>query len=312
MYAADDRRGGRIFKWVSAAPFTTGMTKAQIRALLDTGALYVAHFAGLSNATGRTLVATGLAPTAAAPGGGQWLRLSTASPQVAPNAAALGSPGTTIGAALMNTTWNGIGGFPNDDAVLKALFTVCNKIGVMELNRPEDVEWNPLDPSGTPRLYVAFTNHTGRTALNQQGVLDNATQRSDPRGAVWAIQETLPATPGVSTTFTYFEVWAGTDGSGPFDAANPDNIAIDSDGGVWFGTDGNYGRNKHADAVYYLDLDPANVGEPSFGRAFRVAAAPSDAEATGPCFTSDERSLFFNAQHPGEGSSVQSTWPQAR
>ena len=37
-------------------------------------------------------------------------------------------------------TWNGIGGFPTDNDVLGALFTAGNKIGVEELNRPEDIE----------------------------------------------------------------------------------------------------------------------------------------------------------------------------
>ena len=69
-----------------------------------------------------------------------------------------------------------------------------------------------------------------------------------------------------------------------------------------------------SDAVYYLDLDPAHkAGQPgivnaTFGKAFRVAAMPSDAEATGPALSSDMRTLFVSVQHPGEG--VYSTWPQ--
>ena len=43
--------------------------------LLDTGKLYVAHYAGLDNATGNTLLATKLAPTEAAPGTGSWIEL---------------------------------------------------------------------------------------------------------------------------------------------------------------------------------------------------------------------------------------------
>jgi secreted PhoX family phosphatase len=314
MYGADDRRGGRILKWVSGAPYVAGMTRAQIRALLDTGALYVSQFDGLDNANGRRLLATGLAPTEAVPGIGRWIRLSTTNVlDDAVNAPTLG-PGTKVGAALQNVTWNSIGGFADDDDVRTAVFTACNKIGIMELNRPEDLEWNPRDPSGTPRLYVAFTNYSGRTCLNQAGVVDNATQRSDRDGAVWALQEANPISPAGSLTFTYLELWAGTQGTGPYDASSPDNIAIDGDGGVWFGTDGNFGRSATADALYYLDLDPAHkvTPNPSFGRNFRVAACPSDSEATGPCFASDMRTLFFNAQHPGEGATTQSTWPQAR
>jgi hypothetical protein len=44
IYAGDDRRGGRIYKWVSAAPYQNGMTRAEVRALLDTGTLYGGTF----------------------------------------------------------------------------------------------------------------------------------------------------------------------------------------------------------------------------------------------------------------------------
>ncbi|MDC3953996.1 PhoX family protein [Polyangium jinanense] len=320
VYAGDDRRSGRIFKFVSKNPYTAGMTRAETRALLDEGSLYVAHFAGLDSTTGITMLATGQAPTESQPGTGQWILLSTTSTAIAPNAAALGEPGKTVGAALMDIDYNGLGGFLSDDDVRRALFTACAKVGIMELNRPEDVEYNPKDPSGTPRLYVAFTNHGRKTQLDQQGKLiapaeHDATspKRPDALGNVFAFQEANPADPGASTSFTFFRVWAGTKAAGPYDAANPDNLVIDRDGGVWFGTDGNFGTNKTADAIYFLDLDPAHAaGQPgvvsaTFGKAFRVVAVPSDAEATGPALGPDMRTLFVSVQHPGE--SVWSVWP---
>lgn len=312
LYAGDDRRSGRIFKWVSQGVYLEGMTRPEVRALLDYGSLYVAHFAGLDNATGLTLLGGG-SPTESNPGAGQWLHLSVNSKDIAPNAAALGRPNMTVGEALRSTTWNGIAGFRNDNDVRTALFTASNKIGVMELNRPEDIEWNPSDFSGTPRLYVAFTNHGRPVALNQNGTLIDPAQhatvaptRPDPTGAVFAMEETSPANPAASKTFKYFAAWLGTAGTGPFDAANPDNIMIDASGGVWFGTDGNFGRNGTADALYYLDLDPAHrqgapgVTTPSYGLAFRIVSMPSDAENTGPAFSSDQATIFFSVQHPGE------------
>jgi uncharacterized protein len=321
VYGTDDRRGGRIYKYVTNGVYTAGMARAEIRGLLDTGRLYAAQFAGLDNATGNTMVATGSAPTEAAPGTGQWIELSVNSGSIAPNAAALGDPTRTVGAALRDVSWNRIGGFTTDDRVRQALFTASNKIGILELNRPEDIEWNPRDYSGTPRIYVAFTNHTRRTALNQGGVVfDPAThattspQRTDAVGSLFVMQEADPANPGASTTFQFFEVWHGSRGQGDFDAACPDNLLIDREGGVWFGTDGNFGVNPTTDSFYYLDLDPAHregapgVVEPSFGKAFRVVAMPGDAEATGPQFSSDMGTLFMAVQHPGE--EVYSTWPR--
>jgi secreted PhoX family phosphatase len=313
FYAGDDRRSGRIYKFVSSAPYTAGMSRAQIRALLDDGTLYVAQFDGLNNATGDTLL-TGTV------GSGRWIELSIDSDDLAVNAAALGAPTKTVGQALQDMMWNGIGGFASDDAVRRSLFTASAKIGIMELNRPEDMEWNPLDPSGTPRIYVAFTNHARKVALNQDGVLyDPAVHgaqsptRPDPTGSIWTITETDPANPGTSMTFAFTAVWRGTLGDGKFDAANPDNLMIDAQGGLWFGTDGNYGTNGHADALYYLDLDTtheagdAGIVQASHGKAFRVIAGPSDGEATGPAFSSGMGTVFFNVQHPGEA--VLSTWP---
>jgi secreted PhoX family phosphatase len=290
------------------------MTKAQIRALLDDGKLYVAHFAGLDNTQGRRLVG-GATPTEAAPGTGRWLELSTTSADVAPNAAALGVATKTVGQALTDVSWNGIGGFPSNQGVRKALFTASLKIGAMELNRPEDLEYNPADLSGTPRLYVAFTNHAGTVALDQNGVLLGAAvtppNRGDRVGGIFVMEEAAAATPGTSMTFDYWQVWQGSLNAGMFDAGSPDNLMLDRDGGVWFGTDGYFSSSQRraSDGVYYLDLDPAHrtSSVPTYGLAFRVASAPSDAEATGPAFTPGMGTLFFNVQHPGED--VLSSWP---
>jgi secreted PhoX family phosphatase len=311
IYSGNDRRSGHIYKFVSAAPYTPGMTKAEVRALLDAGKLYVAHFAGLDNTQGRRLVG-GATPTEAAPGSGRWIELSTASAAVAPNAAALGAPTRTVGQALTDVSWNGIGGFPTDNDVRKALFTASLKIGAMELNRPEDLEYNPI---GTPRLYISFTNHSGTVALDQNGVLipSTATQpnRGDRVGGIFAVQEDAAATPGSSTTFKYWQAWGGSLTAGLFEAGAPDNLVIDANGGVWFGTDSYFAisSRKSADAVYYLDLDPAHktTATPTYGLAFRVAAVPSDAEATAPTFSPKMGTLFFDVQHPGEDN--QSSWP---
>ena len=325
LYAGNDRASGRIYKWVSHKPYSAGMSRVQIRALLDQGTLFVAHFTDLDNATGNSLIG-GHAPTAQRPGHGRWVRLSVESVDLAPNAKALGEATKTVGAALQDVSWNGMGGFATDDGVRRALFTAAAKVGVMELNRPEDVEWNPKDPSGSPRLYIAFTNHTWGTQLDQAGrLLDSGVTavRDDQNGAIFALQEAVPGHPSASHTFTYFQVWKGAiktdDGTGDvFAATNPDNLMIDREGGVWFGTDGNFRRTKGtaADGLYYLDLDPDHqagkpgIVAPSFGKAFRIASVPSDAEATGPALSADMTTLFLSVQHPGEY--VASTWPQER
>jgi hypothetical protein len=328
MYGGDDRRGGRIFKWVTRGTYAAGMTRAEVRELLASGRLYVAHFAGLNNATGDTLGSSLVPPSEARPGEGRWILLSVDSTDPAPNAVAAGKPATyTVGEALKDRNYNRLGGFPNDNAVRNALFTAANKIGVMELNRPEDIEYNPRDPSGRPRLYVAFSNHGRKTALDADGLVWDpsthatlATTRPDRVGSIFAIEEAAPSEPAASKTFKYFMVYRGARAVPETDAATPDNIMIDINGGVWFGTDGNFSYDAAAsrwvrlDALYYLDVDPAhragNVGvvRPTYGLAFRVLTMPSDAEATGPTFSPDLGTIFISVQHPNERASKVS-WP---
>lgn len=309
LYAADDTRGGRIYKWVSQGDYAPGMSKAEIRNLLTEGRVYAAHFADLDNSDGDGgelggVTVNGVLPSAAAPGQGQWILLSTTNDaDVAPNAGtAAGAAGTTVGDALQDVTWNGMGGFPDEQTLLFGLYTASNKLGIRELNRPEDLEWNPLD--GT--LWIAFTNHDRPNALRDDGSLSvddpitpanerDAFVRSDTTGSIMVLVEADPADPAASATFTFHTAWRGTDGTGTFDAGNPDNLVLDAAGGVWFGTDG-YFSPERQDAIYYLEV----AADPAESRAWRIAAVPSDAEATGPMLTPDQQSLFLNVQHPQE------------
>jgi secreted PhoX family phosphatase len=346
MYAANDRRSGRIYKWVSEGNYSEGMTRAQVRTLLDTGSLFVAHFADMDNRTGYTLAPTDatstcattdvsesgpaedkaaifalgcVSPTEDNRGNGEWILLSTSNTaQTAPNAGATDEEGnvvlaadTTVSAALTDVNYNFIGGFPDDNTVYAALFTASMKLGVMELNRPEDVEWNPIDD----RLYIAFTNNGRPTALDQQGLMLNdglggvsgVDERLDFEGAIFVLEEGDQTNPGSSDTFTFWAAAQGQRGNCTFCFEDPDNIMIDADGGVWFGTDGNFSTSRGTtDGLYFLDLDPAHqdgqpgVVNPTFGLPFRVVTGPSDSEATGPSFNSDMSTIFFGVQHPGE------------
>ena len=358
-YGADDRRGGRIYKFVSTANYTTGMTRAQVRALLDAGKLYVAHFADLHNDQGRTVGTTttrgGITitlpsgnagvPTETNKGTGVWLELSTTNTtQNAPNAGATvpaghsiitgGTlPSLSVGAALQSNTYNGIGGFADNNMLRACAFTAAAKLGVRELNRPEDLEWNPFGFAGgtgsEPRMYIAFTNHNSRTCCDANGVLldpastaatfehGDTTSRNDNDGRVW-VMSYGGSDPATTTTFTFWQVLGSNEPlvtSSTFDFSDPDNLAIDRNGGVWFGTDGYFGSSDsvgsgRSDAIYYLDTDITHVN--SFGRPFRVVAAPSNAEATGPLFAPDMKTLFYSAQHPGEQPGPASTFPQPR
>ncbi|MCC7493380.1 MAG: DUF839 domain-containing protein [Fimbriimonadaceae bacterium] len=310
LYAADDRKSGRIFKFVSREVYQPGMTRGEVRGLLDDGQVHVAHFSDLDNSTGRRL-RDAATPTAHRPGRGVWLTLSLGNQrQAAPNGAALGRSRLTVGSALADPSWNGLGGFPDDAMVRRALFTACNKLGVRELNRPEDVEWHPWDPAGRPRLYIACTKHEGGVVCDPEGRLLTgearlaAPARSDALGLIWALEEADPAAPGRSGEFTFWAAWEGSRGPEAHHVACPDNLLTDPTGALWFGTDGNLDVNQTADGLFRLELDEH---QPRYGEAVRVLAMPSDAECTGPSFTPDRRTLFVSVQHPGEEEP--SAWP---
>jgi len=348
IYGGNDRTGGRVYKFVSASPYAAGMSRAQVRDLLNDGTLYIGHFADLNHANGYTLEngttagaslldTDGTAPTR---GTGRWLELSLTSTDVAPNAGAGGltsnstvtvlGAGTLIGPALSHPDHNGLGSFASQNDVLKMLYTAANKIGAMELNRPEDVEWNPRGYGAHgPLLFLAATRHDSTSALDAFGVLNtfiadpdgggpidagdqlDTSRRGDFTGGIFAIQET-GGDPHVSTSFEFWVVHRGTFGAGPLDVARVDNLLIDAMGGLWFCTDGNLSANGTADGLYYLDLDVGHVGtaNPTFGQAQRFLAVPDDAEATGPTFNSDMTTLFTSIQHPGAGQA--SNWPTER
>ena len=236
LYGANDRRGGRIYKFVSSANYTNGMSKAQIRALLDDGELYVAHWADLNNADGYTrndgedmLDTDG---SASVRGNGRWIRMAIDSTDIAPNAGAstANNPsvtmlpaGSTVAQVLTNSTHNGIGSFANDNDVIKMLNTAANKLGVMELNRAEDLEWNAVGyGSHGPLLFVAFTKHGRPNALDANGVLNTdintgsqikSDARPDAIGHIFVMKEAGNA--ATSTTFEFWQVHRGSNASLP-------------------------------------------------------------------------------------------------
>lgn len=319
-YYGDDRINGRVYKFVSRFPYRHNATLAEKRALLHEGRVFVAHLAGLDNANGYTLRTTGNPPRHEDGARGTWVELSLDNlRQMAPNAFAIRGAAVSVADALRDMHWNGLGAFTDQTTILAALHTAGNKIGVFENNRPEDTTFNPFDQT----LYVAFTKHKGRPSLDESGRLArHMARRTDSEGRIFAIFES--GSPDAATTFTFWQVWGGRRDKGHFSASNPDNLMLDATGGLWFGTDGDFDPERRtADALYYLDLNPAHApngrdGRPgtgdeptlaTYGLPIRILTMPSDAEATGPAFSAGMTSLFLSVQHPGE--EVPSRWPAA-
>jgi secreted PhoX family phosphatase len=176
-------------------------------------------------------------------------------------------------------------------------------VGATTMDRPEDVESNPL----TGRVYVVMTNNNQRKPEQ----IDAANPRADNR---WGqIIELVPpdvnGRPDHTATENAWEFFliAGDPADakhsarylGPVSSngwlACPDNVAFDRQGRIWISTDGQRAAAGFADSVYAAD-----TAGPGRGITRLFLNGPRGAEMTGPCFTPDSKTFFVSVQHPGD------------
>lgn len=164
-------------------------------------------------------------------------------------------------------------------------------VGGTKLNRPEDIEQDPVSKD----IFVALTGNA---------------EKGDKFGSLLRIQE--KNSDPRSLEFTANEFMMGGPSLG---FACPDNLAFDAKGNLWMTSDiGQKSINKKDfeifgnNSLFYIPMKGAEAG-----KIFKVAGAPKDAEFTGPCLGLDQKTLFLSVQHPGEGSKnleqLTSHWP---
>jgi secreted PhoX family phosphatase len=190
----------------------------------------------------------------------------------------------------------------NSDKRLKAKFTsqtdmlirlreAAKIVGGTPLDRPEDIEINPINGD----VLISLTNNK---------------ESGNYFGSILKIQESNGDYS--STDFQHDTFLSGGEETG---FACPDNLAFDKNGNLWFTSDfthiksnSNPYKKFKNNGLYFV---PASGDEK--GEVIQVASAPLDAEFTGPCFSPDGKSLFLSVQHPGEKSvstdELTSLWP---
>ncbi|MPZ99188.1 MAG: DUF839 domain-containing protein [Dehalococcoidia bacterium] len=183
--------------------------------------------------------------------------------------------------------------------------------GATPMDRPEDVEVNPLNN----RVYVLLTNNTAREG-NQ---VDAPNPRGPNRyGHVLEISEVGGDLAAQQFTWEFFLIcgdpsdddtfYAGFDKSQVSAIAAPDNATFDALGNIWIATDGQGGSINRNDTVFAVP-----TAGPDRGKVQPFLTVPIGAEVCGPEFTPDFETLFVNVQHPGEDSdgpnNPQSVWP---
>lgn len=210
-------------------------------------------------------------------------------------------------------------GFANQADVLVNTRGAAALAGATRMDRPEDIETNPVNG----RVYIALTNNTQRTDRDK----DAANPRANNR---WGHIIELTEDDGDHTSTKFFweifllcgdpeqashgAFFAGYDPKQVSKLACPDNIAFDSKGNLWISTDGQPGTLGVNDGVYAVPTDGAERG---YVRQL-VSAVPGS-ETASLVFNSDDSVLFVAIQHPGEGgrwtlneSQLVSKWPDGR
>ena len=191
--------------------------------------------------------------------------------------------------------------FSNQTEVLTYTRKAAHLLGGSKMDRPEDIEINPINGD----IIIALTNNV------PAGIIEELFQlNGNYHGSLFKISENNRNYE--SLNFSSETFLAGGNETG---FSCPDNLLFDSKGNLWFTTDVSgsrigeppYQQFKN-NGLFYIPVSGTDSGN-----AFQVASAPRDAEFTGPCFSPDEKTLFLSVQHPGEKSknitSLRSHWP---
>lgn len=257
-YMGDDERFDYIYKFLSKKKYVEGDKKHNLT-LLSEGDLYVAKLAGDGAADGEY------------DGTGQWL------PLVVDGVSKV--PGFSVEEVLI---WTRL---------------AADKVGPTKMDRPEDVQPNPVNG----RIYAAMTNNTARTpeqideanprAKNKHGHVTEFTETGGDHAALTFTWKIVLVAGDPTDPQTYFN---GYDKSEVSPISCPDNVAFDAAGNLWISTDGMPGTLNYCDALYVMPLEGADKG-----KLQQFLSVPVGAETCGPTILGPD-SVIVAVQHPGE------------
>ncbi|WP_368643693.1 PhoX family phosphatase [Castellaniella ginsengisoli] len=291
VYMGDDQRSEYIYKFVSEGTYRPGA--AGNRTLLDRGTLYAARFDG--------------------DGTGLWIPLALDT---------LDTDGRRLGARFND----------NLGELLIKTRQAADAVGATPMDRPE---WIAVHPR-TGEAYATLTNNADRgsgKARWPDGPDHPGADAANPRdkniyGHIVRWREEGGDPCGTSFQWDIF-VLAGNPlrhaegdprrGSAHISADNtfnsPDGLGFDAQGRLWILTDGN---DKNGGDYEGQGNNQMLVADPVSGELRRFLTGPRGCEVTGITWTPDQRFVFVNIQHPGDGPDLDqaqaepltvSTWP---
>lgn len=280
-YSGDDERFEYIYKFVSSGRMKSGSSALARRhnmSLLDDGVLYVAKFTG--NSAGEIDGSGTLPSDGRFDGGGEWLPLASGDRSFVPGMSA--------------------------EEVYVFTRTAADRAGATKMDRPEDIEPNPVNG----RIYCALTNNTNRGSAGNAGPDEANPRVGNKHGQVLELDDDATGTRfgwnlllvcgDPDDAGTYF---GGFDKSQVSPISCPDNVAFDRHGNLWITTDGN--ELDSNDGLFAVPVEGAERG-----RVRQFLTVPVDAETCGPVITDDL--VIVSVQHPGESDDGGPTshWPE--
>ncbi len=298
IYMGDDSRNEYIYKFVSKALWDAadvGKGMAAGAKYLDEGTLYVARFN--------------------ADGSGEWLEL-------------------TYGKNGLDAT-NAAYPFADQGDVLVNARLAADKLGATKMDRPE---WGAVHPT-TREVYMTLTNNSNRVANTAtptgsqlkpdaanpryyEDLKGTTSQKGNPNGHIIRWREN-----GTDVTKLNWDIYlfgAQADAASDVnlsgltdvnDFSSPDGLYFDKRGMLWIQTDD--GAYTDITNCMMLAAVPGKVGDGGVAVAAggtstikganatadtvrRFLVGPKECEITGIAVTPDNKTLFFNVQHPGE------------
>lgn len=314
VYSGCDRRGGHLYKFVSAGTVANPTSKANSQLMTD-GMLYAAKFN--ADGTGQWIaleadtavnpdlpsqVAGGMITLPKRPEGGVIKVDSDAEMQ------AFAQRYHTLGDLYEGSAEEKQG------AILIDAHFAANAAGATCTARPEDTD---VAADGT--LFIAFTSGGPGGDGGPDTAIFQGPNGETPYEHGWIMKLQETGTDPAAMTFTW-EMMAlgGEPAEGGLGFSNPDNLEIDGHGNLWMVTDmstskhnlevanridesgnpisqsnlrGLFGNNS----VWYIPTSGPNAGE-----ALMFAYGPMECEMCGPFISQDQSTLFLAAQHPGE------------
>ena len=318
VYSGCDRRGGHLYKFVSANNVVDPQNKGN-SILFQDGMLYAAKFNPdgtgtwiplkadtLVNPDMPSQVAGGMITLPKRPTGGVVKVESDVDMQ------AFAQQYRTLGELYVGNEEEKQG------AILIDAHYAANAAGATSTARPEDTD---VTEDGT--LFIAFTSGGPGGDGGPHIDIFQGPNGETPYEFGWIMKLLEDGNEPAAMTFRWEMLALGGEPSeGGAGFSSPDNLEIDGQGNIWMVTDmstskhnrevanridddgepvsqsnlrGLFGNNS----VWYVPLSGPNAGE-----AYMFGYGPMECEMCGPFITDDQRTLFLAAQHPGEANGI--------